>query len=83
MSNIVPQNQPPRWKPQTYTLGAVVGAVFGFLAAYLYARAAEESAERSGGKPQSPGTGELIGLGLAALALIRQITELGKPPKKK
>ncbi len=83
MSELLPKNQTANWKPQTYTLGAVIGAVFGFLAAYLYARAAEEDAERNGGKPKPVGTGEMIGLGLAALGLIRQISEMGKPPKKR
>jgi hypothetical protein len=77
-----PDKQPTQWKTQTYTLGALFGALFGFLAAYLYARAAEEEAGR-GGKPKPPGTGEMIGLGLAALGLIRQISEMGRPPKKK
>jgi hypothetical protein len=83
MTELSPRDPSPNWKPRTYTLGALVGAAFGFLAAYLYARAAEEDAERSGGKPKPVGTGEMIGLGLAVLALIRQVSELGKPTKKK
>ncbi len=83
MSNLIKRDQStPNWKPQTYTVGAIMGAVFGFLAAYFYARAAEEEAQRTGGQPKPIGTGEMLGLGLAALGLIRQITEMGKPPKK-
>ena len=82
MSELSTKNQSPNWKPQTYTMGAIVGAILGFMAAYLYSRAAEEDAQRSGGKPKPIGTGEMITLGLAALGLIRQIAELGKPSKK-
>ncbi|MBZ0280335.1 MAG: hypothetical protein K8L97_06315 [Anaerolineae bacterium] len=78
------QNQLSNWKNQTYMIGGLIGSVFGLIAAYLYARAAEEDAVRSGGKPSSRvSTGEVIGLGLAALAMIRQITEMGKSSDKR
>jgi len=78
------QNQLSNWKNQTYMIGSLVGAVFGLLAAYLYARSAEEDAVRSGGKPSNRiSTGEVVGLGLAALAMIRQITEMGKSSEKR
>jgi hypothetical protein len=63
-------------------MGAAVGSLLGLLSAYLYARAAEEDAERLG-KPQRVQTGDMLGLGLALLAVVRQIAELGKTPKKK
>jgi hypothetical protein len=71
------------WKSQIYVLGAEIGTLFGLIAAYLYARAAEEDAERHGGKPEKIPTGQVLGLSLAALGLVRQITELGKPSRKK
>jgi hypothetical protein len=71
------------WKRKTYLLGALGGTIFGLLSAYLFARAAEEEAERNNGVPSKVATGQLIGIALAALALIRQIAEMGKPPKKK
>ncbi|MCB9452093.1 MAG: hypothetical protein H6672_11685 [Anaerolineaceae bacterium] len=71
------------WKPRTYILGATIGTLFGFLAAYLYARAAEDDAGGRGSKPARIGTGEMLGLVLSGLGLIRQISEMGKPPKKK
>jgi hypothetical protein len=72
------------WKSQAYITGITAGTLLGVIAAYLYTRAAAEDVARNGGKPQSVGAGEIIALGLAALGLIRQITELGKPqPKKK
>lgn len=70
------------WKNQIYLMGIASGAIFGLLASYLFARAAEEDAERNGGKPSKVKTGQLISLGLAGLGLIRQISEMGKPDKK-
>ena len=77
------KNDGKSWKSQVYVIGAAVGSLLGLVSAYLYARAAEEEAERKGGKPDKIPTSQLLTLGLAALGLIRQITELGKPPKKK
>ncbi|MEQ8677620.1 MAG: hypothetical protein RLP44_13515 [Aggregatilineales bacterium] len=70
------------WKNQNYLKGTVLGLVAGVVGAYLYNRAAEEDADRNGGKPAPVQTGQLIALGLTALGLLRQITELGKPKKK-
>ncbi len=82
-NNLTPANDPrSNWKSQMYLIGAVGGALVGLLASYLYARAAEEEVGR-GGRPRPVGTGELIGLSLTALGLIRQITELGRPSRKK
>jgi hypothetical protein len=75
--------QPSGWKSQIYILGAAIGTLFGLISAYLYARAAEEDADRNGGKPAKIPTGQVLGLGLAALGFVRQITELGKPSRKK
>ncbi|RMG82434.1 MAG: hypothetical protein D6712_14640 [Chloroflexi bacterium] len=65
------------WKRNTYMFGAFLGAVFGILAAYFYARAAEEEVQRTGRKSAVP-TRQILGLGVSALTLIRQITEMGK-----
>lgn len=67
----------PNWRMQTYVIGGIAGVLFGLLGAYMYARAAEEDVRQTGA-PASPQTGELIGLGLAALAMVRQIAELGR-----
>jgi hypothetical protein len=77
-------NQPEQnWKTRIYLTGATAGTFFGLLASYLFARAAEEEAERNGGKPMKIPTTQLLGLALAALGLIRQIAEMGKGDKKK
>lgn len=82
MSNLIPNNKSgSNWRTQSYIVGIVGGALFGLLSAFMYTRAAEEDAQRLG-KPTTASTGELIGLGLAALAMVRQIAELGRPPKK-
>ncbi|MFO7322857.1 MAG: hypothetical protein DIU68_014095 [Chloroflexota bacterium] len=62
-------------------LGAVVGAAFGVLSGYLYTRAAEEDVSRLG-HAQRISTGEILGLGLALLGIIRQVTEMGKGPDR-
>lgn len=71
------------WKNKTYVMGGLLGSVFGLLAAYLFNRATEEEAERNGGKPTKIPTMQLLGLSLAGLNFIRQITEAGKGGKKK
>jgi hypothetical protein len=71
-----------QWKTRVYVLGTAIGSLFGLASAYLYSRATEEDVARGGGKLPRVQTGELLGLGLAALALVRQITEMGKSKKK-
>lgn len=75
------EDEQNNWQLQNYMRGSLIGLTFGVLAAYLYNRAAEEDAERNGGKPAPVQTMQLISLTLAALGLIRQIAELGKSPK--
>ncbi len=83
MTNSIQGSSTPNWKSQVYMIGAAIGALFGLASAYMYTRAAEEDVGRNGGKPNRASTGEVIGLGLAALAMVRQITEMGKSPNKK
>jgi len=65
------------WKTQTYTLGALAGMFFGLITAYLFSRATEE--ETGGvGRPGKVKTMRLMTVSLAALKLMRQITELSK-----
>ena len=84
MSNIIRNDsQPSTWKTRAYVMGTAAGALFGLVAALMYTRAADEDAQRNGGSPSKATTGEMIGLGLAALAMVRQIAEMGKGPNKK
>lgn len=90
MTQITPSNSTPPLPPGEeadsnrgiYLLGAAAGAVFGLLSAYFYNRAAEENARQADGKKQEVPTRHLISLALAALGLMRQISEMGKPNKK-
>lgn len=69
-------------REQSLALGAVAGIVVGVLAALSYNRAAEENA-RAGNGGRRVQTGELVSIGLALLALLRQVAELGRVPAKK
>jgi uncharacterized membrane protein YiaA len=76
-------SNPPEtnWKTKAYIFGTLIGTLFGILSAYLYTRAAEEDT-RGGGTPNTRiQTGDLLGLGLAMLGIVRQVTELGKSPQ--
>lgn len=81
MTEISRQNELPS-RQQTLLLGGLLGAVFGLLAAYFYSRANEEEA-RSSGQVKRASTGEMLGLGLAALGIVRQIAEMGRSPTRK
>lgn len=74
-------NNESNWKLQIYGMGIVGGVLFGLVSAYLYTRAAEEDADRNGGKPQPIATTQLIGLLLTTLGLVRQIAESGRTKK--
>lgn len=85
MTNLLHRNTPEEpvknWKNQAYGIGLAGGTVFGLISAYMYTRAAEEDVSRVG-KAQRISTGEVLGLGLALLAVVRQITELAKGPER-
>lgn len=70
------------WKTQTYMIGALLGAAMGFLSAYFFAQEAENEAQNSEERPKIPPS-TLLGLALSAIALVRQISEVGKKDKKK
>jgi hypothetical protein len=83
MSNRLPSNNPSAgWKNQTYLVGAAVGLLFGLVSAYMYTRAAEDDVS-SVGVAHRASAGEILGLGLAALALVRQVAEMGRGPDDK
>ena len=63
-------------------IGATAGLFFGLLSAYMYTRSAEDdlSEQKLGHRITS---GEMLGLGLAGLAMMRQVAELGKGKEDK
>ena len=63
------------WKNITYLTGAALGLIVGLTAAHMYTRAAEEHGQA--GLPAQIDTGEAFRIGLAAVALVRQISALG------
>ncbi|MBI1279462.1 MAG: hypothetical protein GC179_15135 [Anaerolineaceae bacterium] len=83
MTEISPLNE-PKARPQRIIVGGILGALFGLLGAYFYSRAVEDDVRQNGVQRNPVSTGEIIGLGLAVLALLRQISEMGRSaPKKK
>jgi len=82
MNSLIPQqNKVSSWKTQTYIIGAAAGILFGLLSAYLYNRAATDYGPSDGRNRVQ--TGEVLGLGLALLGIIRQVTEMGRGPDPK
>jgi len=83
MTEISPLND-PKARPQRLIIGGIIGTLFGLLGAYFYSRAVEDDVRQNGAQRNPASTGEIIGLGLAVLALLRQVSELGRSaPKKK
>jgi hypothetical protein len=69
------------WKTTTLLTGGVVGLVAGLAAAYMYVRTAEEN--NTEGVPTKLETSDVFQLGLAAVALVRQISDLAVRPTDK
>ena len=83
MTEISPLND-PKARPQRLIIGGIIGSLFGLLGAYFYSRAVEDDVRQNGTQRNPVSTGEIIGLGLAVLALLRQVSEMGRSaPKKK
>jgi hypothetical protein len=66
------------WRTKAFVVGGVTGAVLGLCAAYLYVNAVE----REGADPDLQ-PGEAVGIGLALLAVLRQIANLHEGDKPK
>ena len=69
------------WKTTTLLAGGVLGLVTGLAAAYMYVRTAEEN--NTEGMPAKVETADAFKLGLAAVALVRQISDLAVRPQPK
>lgn len=59
----------------TYVAGGIVGLLAGLIAAYLYKRSAEEN-RAEGSLPAKLELSDIFPIGLALVALIRQISDL-------
>lgn len=73
------QTAKPYPRQRMYLIGVAAGAIYGLVAAYFYTRAHEEDLRRgdAGSRVQ---TSELITVAVAALAMVRQIAEMGRAP---
>jgi hypothetical protein len=69
------------WRPITLLAGGALGLVTGLAAAYMYVRTAEEN--NTEGKPVKLETGDAFTIGLATVALVRQISDLAVRPQPK
>jgi hypothetical protein len=66
------------WKATTLLAGGVLGLVTGIAAAYMYVRTAEENNTEK--MPARVEPADAFKLGLAAVALVRQIADLAVRP---
>lgn len=66
-----------RWRTRAFVVGGFVGALLGLGAAYIYV----SSAEKTGEKPELPAS-EAVGIGLALLAVLRQIATMQEKGEK-
>ncbi len=69
------------WKTATLLAGGALGLVTGLAAAFLYVRTAEEN--NTEGAPVKIETADAFKLGLATVALVRQISDLAVRPQPK
>ena len=60
------------WRTRAYLSGGLIGALLGVGVAYIYVNAAEKSGEA---RPELPPS-EAVGIGLALLAVLRQIATM-------
>jgi len=75
----VPAKKPMDTRP--YWLGIAGGLFSGLIGAYLFNRAAQEATKDGEIKPIE--TGQMFGLALAIITVLRQIAELARPVKPK
>jgi hypothetical protein len=66
-------SQDQSWKVRVLIAGGIIGALLGLGAGFLYVRVAEES-----GGPNRVSTGEAVKLAIAALGVVRQVSQLGR-----
>jgi hypothetical protein len=64
-------SQNESWKNKILVVGGLIGALVGVGAAFLYVRTAEEA-----GGPREVSTGQVLKLAVAALGVVRQVSQL-------
>lgn len=69
-------------RQQVYVLGGIVGLLFGLISAYVFNRAAHDTTNPMEAGLTRVKTGDIITLALAAIALVRQIAEIGRPEEQ-
>jgi hypothetical protein len=70
------------WKTIIYIAGGLAGLLTGLASAHLYKRTAEAN-QLTSGSPARIEVGDAFKIGLATLALIRQITDLASRKSNK
>jgi hypothetical protein len=66
------------WRTRSFIIGGVLGAVLGLAGAYVYVQSTEREGAEPGLQPA-----EAVGIGLALLAVLRQIATLHEGDKGK
>jgi hypothetical protein len=69
------------WKTQSYIVGAVLGVLLGVFSAYLYVRAADDPNVIVRERSRRISNGQVFGLFMSLLPLMRIIADLGKDPE--
>ncbi len=72
----------PYPRGRVFFMGIIAGAIYGLVAAYFYARAHEEDLKRGNPGANRIQTSEIITVIVAALAMLRQISEMGRAPNR-
>lgn len=80
MSSDLPSVPENNWKTKIYAVGGSVGLLVGLISSYLYARAAQENTVD---KPEPVKTMDVVRIGVALLAIVRQITDMAAGGGKK
>ncbi len=73
MTEKLPSLPETNFRTRALFVGGVLGLAVGLLAGHLYSRAAEENMKLEPGKI---GTMDAVRLGIAVMAIIRQITDM-------
>jgi len=73
---IVPESSRMEFRTRVLVIGGIIGSVLGIVSAILYLRAAEEA--HGDDVPSTPEPRDAMKLGVALLAIIRNIIDWGR-----